>query len=131
MPKALDHRQVASLLRSCDRRTGVGRRDFAIITVLWRLGLRAGEVARLSLDDMDWATGEFVVTCRFMSTRTWPLKSGHWRAQRRPEQHQAATGPMTRSSPSSRASDYAELLDKILACQLASSSFLGIIRSSA
>ena len=62
LPKALDHRQVASLLRSCDRRTGVGRRDFAIITVLWRAGLRAGEVARLSLDDMDWATGEFVVT---------------------------------------------------------------------
>jgi integrase len=61
LPKALGHGQVARLLRSCDRRTGVGRRDFAIITVLWRLGLRAGEVARLSLDDIDWTTGEVVV----------------------------------------------------------------------
>ena len=61
LPKALGHGQVARLLGSCDRRRGVGRRDFAIITVLWRLGLRAGEVARLSLDDVDWATGEIVV----------------------------------------------------------------------
>ena len=61
LPKALGHGQVARLLGSCDRRTGVGRRDFAIITVLWRLGLRAGEVARLSLDDIDWARGEVVV----------------------------------------------------------------------
>ena len=61
LPKALGHRQVARLLRSCDRRTGVGRRDFAIITMLWRLGLRAGEVARLSLDDVDWAAGEVAI----------------------------------------------------------------------
>ena len=55
LPKALGPRQVARLLESCDRRSCAGRRDFAIITVLWRLGLRAGEVARLSLDDVDWA----------------------------------------------------------------------------
>jgi integrase/recombinase XerD len=61
LPKALGHGQVARLLRSCDRRTSTGRRGFAIITVLWRLGLRAGEVARLSLDDIDWTTGEVVV----------------------------------------------------------------------
>jgi integrase/recombinase XerD len=61
LPKALEPGQVARLLASCDRRTGVGRRDFAIITLLWRLGLRAGEVARLSLDDIDWARGEVVI----------------------------------------------------------------------
>lgn len=61
LPKALEPGHVARLLASCDRRRGMGRRDFAIITVLWRLGLRAGEVAGLVLDDIDWVTGEVVV----------------------------------------------------------------------
>jgi integrase/recombinase XerD len=59
--KALDTRSVARLLGSCDRRTRVGRRDFAIITLLWRLGLRAGEVAALQLRDLDWRAGELLV----------------------------------------------------------------------
>ena len=46
------------LLASCDRGTAIGRRDFAILTVLVRLGLRAGEVAALRLDDIDWRAGE-------------------------------------------------------------------------
>jgi integrase/recombinase XerD len=53
---------AARMLASCDRRTGIGRRDFAILTVLWRLGLRAGEVAALTVDDIDWRAGELVVT---------------------------------------------------------------------
>jgi integrase len=52
---------LARLLRSCDRRTGIGRRDYAIILMLARLGLRAGEVARLQLDDIDWRTGDLLV----------------------------------------------------------------------
>lgn len=52
--KALDSRSLARLLRRCDRRTRVGRRDHAIITMLSRLGLRAGEVAALQLADIDW-----------------------------------------------------------------------------
>ena len=59
--KALDARSVARLLASCDRRTRVGRRDFAIITLLSRLGLRAGEVAALQLADIDWRAGELLV----------------------------------------------------------------------
>lgn len=59
--KALEARSVARLLASCDRRTRVGRRDFAIITVLSRLGLRAGEVAALRLEDVDWRAGELMV----------------------------------------------------------------------
>jgi integrase len=47
---------------SCDRDTAVGVRDVAILTVLSRLGLRAGEVAGLCLDDIDWRPGELVVT---------------------------------------------------------------------
>jgi integrase/recombinase XerD len=59
--KALDARSVGRLLGSCDRRTPVGRRDFAIITMLSRLGLRAGEVAALQLRDVDWRAGEIMV----------------------------------------------------------------------
>jgi len=61
LPKALSESQVAALLASCDRDTATGRRDLAILTMLARLGLRAGEVAALSLDDIDWRRGEFVV----------------------------------------------------------------------
>lgn len=59
--KALDARSVARLLGSCDRRTRVGRRDFAILTLLSRLGLRAGEVAALRLADVDWRAGELLI----------------------------------------------------------------------
>ncbi|MGH2803086.1 MAG: site-specific integrase, partial [Thermoleophilaceae bacterium] len=59
--KALDARSVARLLASCDRRTRVGRRDFAIITLLSRLGLRASEVAAIELSDVDWRSGELLV----------------------------------------------------------------------
>lgn len=61
LPKALDPDDVAALLKSCDRRTSFGRRDFAVLTLLARLGLRAGEVAGLQLDDIDWRRGELVV----------------------------------------------------------------------
>lgn len=59
--KALDAGSLARLLASCDRRTRVGRRDFAVITLLSRLGLRAGEVAALQLQDVDWRSGGWFV----------------------------------------------------------------------
>ena len=49
LPKALSEAQVSSLLASCDRETATGRRDLAILTLLARIGLRAGEVAALTL----------------------------------------------------------------------------------
>ncbi len=61
LPKGLEPAQVRRLLASCDRRTGHGRRDFAILTTLVRLGLRAGEIAALELDHVDWRAGEIVV----------------------------------------------------------------------
>jgi integrase len=48
-------------LASCDRRTLVGRRDYAILLLLSRLGLRAGEVAAIGLDDVDWRGGLLLV----------------------------------------------------------------------
>jgi integrase/recombinase XerD len=61
LPRAVGAEHVARLLASCDRRSAVGRRDFAILTVLCRLGLRAGEVAALELGDVDWRAGDIVV----------------------------------------------------------------------
>lgn len=61
LPRAVDPGQVALLLESCDQATPVGRRDFAILTVLARLGLRSGEVALLGLGDMDWRASEIIV----------------------------------------------------------------------
>jgi site-specific recombinase XerD len=61
LPRGLPAGQVRRLLASCDRRSIIGRRDVAILTLLVRLGLRAGEAARLGLDDIDWAAGEITV----------------------------------------------------------------------
>lgn len=61
LPQPIDRRQAARLLSSCDRRTTVGRRDFAVLTLLLRLGLRVGEVAALELADVDWRHGELLV----------------------------------------------------------------------
>jgi site-specific recombinase XerD len=61
LPRALKPGDVHALCASCDRRGRTGRRDFAVLTMLIRLGLRAGEVAALRLDDIDWRTGTLVV----------------------------------------------------------------------
>ena len=61
LPRGLAAGQVRLLLESCDRDTRVGRRDFAILMLLARLGLRRGEVAALELDDVDWRVGEIVI----------------------------------------------------------------------
>ncbi|MGI9099697.1 MAG: site-specific integrase [Solirubrobacteraceae bacterium] len=62
LPQALERGQVRLLLDSCDRDTIQGRRDFAILTLLVRLGLRRGEVAALLLDDIDWRAGEIAIS---------------------------------------------------------------------
>src|SRR3546814_5534972 len=65
--------QVHALVASCDRRRAIGRRDFAIITVLSRLGLRAGEAAVLSLDDIDWHSGDLVIRGKGRRDEVLPL----------------------------------------------------------
>ena len=57
LPRYLSRTQLKQLLESFDRRTSLGKRDYAITLCLARLGLRAGEVARLSLEDLDWRNG--------------------------------------------------------------------------
>ena len=57
IPRGIAPDQVRRLLSQIDRRTAVGRRDYAILLLLARLGLRSGEVAFLELEDIDWEDG--------------------------------------------------------------------------
>jgi site-specific recombinase XerD len=75
LPQALPEDQVKALLASCDPDTEVGQRDRAILTVLWRLGLRIGEVAALRLEDIDWRRGELVITGKGPRCERLPLPS--------------------------------------------------------
>ena len=61
LPRGIGAAEAKALLVSCDRRSALGRRDYALLVVLLRLGLRRSEVAGLRLDDIDWRTGEVVV----------------------------------------------------------------------
>jgi len=73
LPRALEPEHVGRLLDSCDRSAKAGRRDFAILTILVRLGLRAGEVAGFGLDDVDWRAGELVVVGKGRRAERLPL----------------------------------------------------------
>jgi len=61
IPRSLESDQVERLLRGCDRRTAGGRRNRALLLLLARLGLRAGEVVRLTLEDIDWEAGVLII----------------------------------------------------------------------
>ncbi len=62
LPRGVTGGQVAALLAVCDPAAPIGARDRALVVILVRLGLRAGEVARLMLDDIDWVDGHVRVT---------------------------------------------------------------------
>jgi len=61
LPRFMKAKDVDCLLQTCDRTTSKGQRDYAILLLLARLGLRAGEVAALTLDDLDWEAGELLI----------------------------------------------------------------------
>ena len=61
LPQGISPAQSRALLGACDRRRAVGRRDYAVIMLILRLGLRASEVAALRLDDLDWRAGQLTV----------------------------------------------------------------------
>jgi site-specific recombinase XerD len=73
IPRSLKDHEVESLLRSCDRTTAVGKRDYAVLCLLARLGLRAGEVAAMALDDIDWRAGELTVRGKGGTRERLPL----------------------------------------------------------
>jgi integrase/recombinase XerD len=73
LPQPLEPGQVRAMLDSCDRSSANGRRDLAMLTLLARLGLRAGEVAGLRLDDIDWRAGEITVQGKGRRSERLPL----------------------------------------------------------
>lgn len=75
VPAVLGSDEVARLLAGCDRSTGVGLRVYAVLCLLARLGLRAGEVARLRLADIDWRAGTIVVRGKGPRSERLPLPS--------------------------------------------------------
>lgn len=75
LPRALEAEQVRALVNSCDRSTVAGMRDFAILTMLVRLGMRRGEIAALTLDEIDWRGGEIVVHGKGARVERLPLPS--------------------------------------------------------
>jgi site-specific recombinase XerD len=61
LPRFLTADDVERILRGCDRKTSIGRRNYAILLLLARLGLRAGEVVGLNLEDIDWSTSQIMI----------------------------------------------------------------------
>ena len=61
LPQFLQPTEVEKLLRSCNQKTPTGRRDYALLLLLARLGLRAGEVVHLTLESINWAAGEVLI----------------------------------------------------------------------
>ncbi len=73
VPKYLTPEEVKRVLQACNRRTSTGRRDYAILLLLARLGLRAGEVVALQVDDIDWRAGELIVRGKGLLHDRMPL----------------------------------------------------------
>ena len=73
LPTYLSSAQVEKVLDGCDRATAMGRRDYAILMILAKLGLRASEVATLTLDDVDWRSGEMLIRAKGRKRAKMPL----------------------------------------------------------
>lgn len=115
LPRGISPKDARALLRACDRRQAAGRRDYAVIVTLLRLGLRAEELASLTLDDIDWRAGQIIVRGKGSRVERLPLPTQVGEAivgylQRgRPEttsrtvflRSVAPTGPLSRGGVSS------------------------------
>jgi integrase len=73
LPARVDAATMTALLDSCDRATGTGRRDYAVLLAYGRLGLRSADMARLTLDDFDWRAGEVTIRGKGGRTDVFPL----------------------------------------------------------
>lgn len=61
VPPFLTSADMDRVLAAIDRSTSTGRRDYAVLVLLARLGLRAGEIVTLEMDDIRWRSGELVI----------------------------------------------------------------------
>lgn len=73
LPTYMSAQQVQSVLDGCDQTTAVGRRDYAVLCYWHKLGLRASEVATLTLDDINWLSGELLIHAKGRQRSTMPI----------------------------------------------------------
>jgi site-specific recombinase XerD len=73
LPRYLEPEQVECLLKSCNQDTLIGQRDYVILLLLARLGLRAGEVVHMTLDHIDWESGELILHGKNRRQESLPL----------------------------------------------------------
>jgi len=73
IPKFLKPEETERLLQSCAQNTVIGKRDYAVLLLLSRLGLRAGEIVHMNLDDIHWETGELLVRGKSSREERLPL----------------------------------------------------------
>ena len=73
IPKSMPPDQVGRVLAACDRKTAIGKRDYAILLLLARLGLRAGEIVSLRLEDIDWGFGYISIHGKGSNLSQMPL----------------------------------------------------------
>jgi integrase/recombinase XerD len=73
LPSRIDAATMTAMLDSCDRATGAGRRDYAVLLIYGRLGLRSADMARLTLDDFDWRAGQVTIRGKGGRTDVFPL----------------------------------------------------------
>ena len=90
LPRGISRADARALLAACDRRRRTGRRDYAVLMLLLRLGLRAGEAAALTLEDIDWRAGEITVHGKGRRDERLPLPA---------DVGEAIAGYLTRGRP--------------------------------
>lgn len=73
LPERLSPGQVQQILDSCDRHCSRGRRDYAMLLLLARLGLKSNEIAALTIDDIDWHSGRLAVRGKGRRRACMPL----------------------------------------------------------
>jgi len=119
LPKALPDGQVAALLAACYRETATGRRDFAVLTLLSRLGLRACEAAALELGDIDWRAATVTVRGKGRRDERLPLPS---------DVGEALAGYLRDGRPAGRASRRVFLASRAPGGGLSAGAVTGIVR---
>ena len=93
VPRAIPAADVQLLLGGCDRSHPIGVRDFAMLMLVARLGLRSAEVARLELGDIDWRAGQIILRGKASRQEGMPLPV---------DVGEALTAYLTQARPSTR-----------------------------
>jgi len=73
LPEYLEPAQLTKLLKSCDRQTATGARNYAVLFLLAHIGMRASEVINLTLQDINWRCGEFRIKGKGGKQSVMPL----------------------------------------------------------